>query len=274
MSKTNHGLVEYARAQVGLPYWYGTYGAIASKSVYDAKKKQYPTHYTANDFASQYGKRVHDCVGLIKGYLWSDTPTSPPKYTKSQDRSASGMYTVCVEKGSIATMPDLVGILVFKSGHVGVYEGNGQVIEAKGHAVGVVRTELATGKWLNWGKCPYIEYDETSPEKTVPDTPETAEPPEITPKPEPAVPEPPPVEAKPIFTRQLSRGIYGDDVWTLKTLLFAGGWYEPHIKITTKGYGSDTVKAVQSFQQAKGLKVDGITGKQTVEAIGGIWEGK
>lgn len=24
-------------------------------------------------------KRVHDCVGLIKGYMWSETPTSAPE---------------------------------------------------------------------------------------------------------------------------------------------------------------------------------------------------
>ena len=30
MAKTNLGLVEYARKQVGRPYWYGTFGNIAS----------------------------------------------------------------------------------------------------------------------------------------------------------------------------------------------------------------------------------------------------
>ena len=32
MTKTNAGLVEYCRAQLGLPYWYGTFGQTASAS--------------------------------------------------------------------------------------------------------------------------------------------------------------------------------------------------------------------------------------------------
>ena len=47
MAKTNIGLVEYAKAQLGLPYWYGTYGQISSEELYKRKKAQYPRNYTA-----------------------------------------------------------------------------------------------------------------------------------------------------------------------------------------------------------------------------------
>ncbi len=167
-SKTNTGLVEYAKAQLGLPYWYGTFGLIATEALYKTKKKQYPKYYASwNDFPTQYGKRVHDCVGLIKGYLWSDTPTSTPKYTVSQDVSANGMRNACKEKGDISTMPDIPGVLVFMNGHVGVYIGGGFVIEARGHEYGVVKTKLSGRGWKWWGKCPWISYDKnTSAEKT------------------------------------------------------------------------------------------------------------
>lgn len=169
MAKTNLGLVEYAKAQLGLPYWYGTYGLTATKKLYDSKKKQYPKQYQWDCPANQLGKRVHDCVGLIKGYLWSDTPTSTPKYNANQDVSANGMLNVCKEKGPIDTIPDIPGILVFLPGHVGVYIGNGYVIEAKGHAYGVVKTRLAGRGWKNWGKCPWIDYTAktTTPTATV-----------------------------------------------------------------------------------------------------------
>lgn len=162
MAKTNTGLVEYAKAQLGKPYWYGTFGQTASSQLYAAKKKQYPKYYTATDFSSQYGKRVHDCIGLIKSYLWSDTPTSTPKYKASQDVSANGMLAKCTEKGKIGTMPELPGVLVFMDGHVGVYIGGGYVIEAKGHAYGVVKTALKGRGWTSWGKCPWITYSATS----------------------------------------------------------------------------------------------------------------
>lgn len=165
MPKTNTGLIEYARAQLGRPYWWGTFGQIASGSLYASKKKQYPSYYTAGDFGSQYGKRVHDCIGLIKGYLWSDSPTSAPTYVASQDKSAAGMYAASSVKGMIGTFDYVPGRLLYKrttSGainHVGVYEGGGYVIEAKGHAYGVVRTPFRPAEWAFWSQCPYIQAD-------------------------------------------------------------------------------------------------------------------
>ena len=67
--KTGHGLTEYAIAQLGRPYWWGCFGQRADGALYAQKKKQYPAYYTAADFQSQYGQKVHDCVGLIKGYV-------------------------------------------------------------------------------------------------------------------------------------------------------------------------------------------------------------
>lgn len=167
MEKTNSGLLAYAKAQVGLPYWYGTYGQTASASLYGSKKKQYPKYYTASDFTSQYGKRVHDCVGLIKGYLWSESATAKPKYKKDQDKSARGMYNAATTKGKNSTFPGTAGLLVFKASlsttgtinHVGIYDGNGYVYEAKGHAYGVVKTPYKKSAWKFWAQCPYTVDD-------------------------------------------------------------------------------------------------------------------
>jgi hypothetical protein len=171
MAKTNTGLVEYAKKMLGLPYWYGTFGQIGTEALYKSKKNQYPSYYVRSNYTQgwehQYGQRVHDCVGLIKGYLWSDTPTSKPKYNSAQDVSANGMLNKCKEKGAIGTIPELPGVLVFYPGHVGVYEGNGNVIEAMGHSHGVVRTKLKDRPWKNWGKCPWIDYSEPAKKPAV-----------------------------------------------------------------------------------------------------------
>lgn len=161
MTKTNLGLVEYAKAQLGKPYWYGTFGNTATESLLDSKKKQYPSHYRQKripKYRSQFGNRVHDCVGLVKGYLWSDTPTANPKYNASLDVSANGMYSACKEKGNIAALPEIPGVLVFMPHHVGIYIGSGKVIEARGFDYGVVKTELKSRGWQSWGKCPWISY--------------------------------------------------------------------------------------------------------------------
>ena len=163
MAKTNSGLVEYAIAQLGRPYWYGTFGQIASQALLNAKSSQYPYYYDQSrykvKFTSQFGQKVHDCVGLIKGYLWCAGPDSGSyTYNASQDVSANGMRDACKEKGSMDSMPDQGGILVFKSGHVGVYIGGGIVVEAMGHDYGVVKTKLSDRGWTSWGKCPWISY--------------------------------------------------------------------------------------------------------------------
>ncbi len=172
MSKTNSGLVEYAKAQVGLPYWFGTYGQTASQSLYNTMKNMYPDYYTADDFSSQYGQRVHDCSGLIKGYLWSDSPTGTPAYNAKQDLNAAGFYSTGSKKGAIATFPRTNGMLVFKGStpaginHVGVY-ADGYVYEAKGHNYGVKKTCFTTTGWTYWCQCSLITDDSSETSETV-----------------------------------------------------------------------------------------------------------
>ena len=112
-------------------------------------------------YQAQYGQKVHDCSGLIKGYIFCDTPNSfmnSKKWTSEVDNNIK--YDSCTEKGLIDSLPELPGVLVFMPGHVGVSIGNGQVVEARGHAYGVVQTALKGRGWTKWGKCKFIEYQE------------------------------------------------------------------------------------------------------------------
>lgn len=110
MDKTNLGLVEYCKNQLGLPYWWGTFGQVATKSLYEQKKRQYPSQYKWTNYQDYLGQRVHDCVGLIKGYLW--TNDGKLTYTLSQDKDVSGMKAQC-EVGNINNIPEIKGLLVF-----------------------------------------------------------------------------------------------------------------------------------------------------------------
>lgn len=169
MEKTNIGLVEYAKAQLGKPYFYGTYGKAASKTYYEQKKKQYSKYYKWDYETKWDGVKVHDCIGLVKGYIWgSGVEDKNPRYVAAQDKSANGMRRACKVKGDISTLPEIQGALVFFDGHVGIYEGNGKVIEARGHAFGVVRTALKARPWKYWGLCPYITYTDKEKQETRP----------------------------------------------------------------------------------------------------------
>lgn len=162
--KTNTGLVAYCRAQLGNPYWWGGYGSRSTTSLLAWYRKTYPDQYSYTrepKYETQMGKKVHDCVGLIKGYMWSNSPTDPsPKYNGNEfkDCTADGLLNRSTVKGPISTIPEVPGLAVYMPGHVGVYIGGGKVIEAKGHAYGVVETELKGRGWKNWSYIDGIKY--------------------------------------------------------------------------------------------------------------------
>ena len=74
---TNEHFVAFCEKMLGQPYWYGTVVYKCSESLRSCKAKQYPTHYKDNR-TSRYKdgiarkKVCADCVGLIKGYNWTD----------------------------------------------------------------------------------------------------------------------------------------------------------------------------------------------------------
>lgn len=170
MSLTNLGLVDHAKKALNEKwgYVYGTYGQTLTEKVLDSKLKQYPNNikqYESFIRTNWLGKRATDCVGLIKSYMW--WTNNGPAYNSKTDVSANGMYNAAKEKGDLSTIPEIPGICVHKDQHIGVYIGNGQVIESKGTKYGVVQTPLkgsGSNNWQHWLKCPYIEYLEEKDE--------------------------------------------------------------------------------------------------------------
>ena len=167
--KTAKGLVEYAKAQVGRPYWYGTCGDIASVKLWEGRAKAYPRYYSKARFdkmkeRGDIGKKVHDCSGLIKGYLMSNSPDMAATYKKSYDLSANGFKSEAVESGKIDSIPEVAGLAVWRNNHIGIYIGNGEVIEAKGFDYGVVKSKLKGRSFTHWIKLPFIQYETNTQE--------------------------------------------------------------------------------------------------------------
>lgn len=256
--KTGIGLAEYALAQLGRPYWWGTFGQRADGALYAQKKKQYPAYYTATDFSSQYGQKVHDCCGLIKGYLWCDTPDGSPKYNAAQDVAVEGLYRKCSRKGDISTLLETPGVCVFMAdmGHVGVYIGNGEVVEAMGHAYGVVKTKVAGRGWAYWGMPEWIAYVAEEPSQSAAQT---------------AIPR---EEDFTLGFRILREGCVGDDVRALQLMLKARGYqcgnYGTHGDGADGEFGTATKKQLISYQSVNGLEPDGEAGPDTMSALLGI----
>jgi hypothetical protein len=116
------------------------------------------------------GRKVADCVGLIKAFYWTDE-SGKFKYNPSTDVTADRLLELATEKGYIGTIPETPGVLVHKKGHVGIYIGNGKVIEARGTMQGVIQSNLSDLPWVAWSKCPYIQYVKESPAQAPVSTP-------------------------------------------------------------------------------------------------------
>lgn len=163
--KNNLDLVKWAihAQENGWGYVYGTYGAVLDKSVFDFKKNQYPDEVgNYADFIKQnwLGRRTADCVGLIKGYGWLNVETNEIVYGTNgmPDISANTMFENATEKGTIDTIPDIPGLAVWHEGHIGIYIGNGEVVQAANTHAGVIQTPLTQSGWTHWLKIPFINY--------------------------------------------------------------------------------------------------------------------
>ena len=239
--KTASDIVEYAAAQVGRPYWYGTAGNKASKQLLSQRRKEYPKYYDQSKYTHQFeddfGKRVHDCSGLFKAALWSAGPDATPKYNAKQDLCANDILAkACTTKGPIRTIPNVPGILVFYSGHMGIYIGGGKVIEARGHDWGVVVTDLKDRGWTDWGKSDWVSYPATT-----------------------AAPEPVMHSEDESFITintpvTLKRGYKGDTVKIAQIRVGA----------TPDGiYGAKTAQSVEQYQRKNGLTPTGVIDRET-----------
>ena len=229
-------------------YWYGTYGNVCTMKKYESKKKQYPEHYGSSRTSGymrdiEQGRRCADCVGMIKSFFWTGNRyDTDPKYGTNNcpDKSANGMITLCKKTGPISTIPDIPGLVVWKSGHIGVYVGGGYTVEMRGFDYDCQRRKVKDGPWTKWGMLPdnMISYDD-----------------QPTPKPEPDVGD-----------RDLKNGDEGSDVKQLQENLIELGF-------SCGPYGADgefgdcTEMAVEAFQRAYGLPETGVYDVATREAM-------
>ena len=87
------------------------------------------------------------------------------------------------------------------------------------------------------------------------------------------VPAPPKTDPEAFkFLRLLKSGCKGTDVMELKMLLIQKG-YATGITATNQNFAAQTRAVVMAFQTAHGLTVDGVAGKYTITALGGVWGG-
>ncbi len=161
--------VEWLRSKAGLGYVYGSFGQIIDIAFLKQVDKMYGSimgygyfqrngDYKLGRCARWLGKVAYDCSGLIKAGRKELTGVW-------KDLSAQGTYDSCLQKGKLTSVL-LPGTAVFmyqanrgRMVHVGIYIGNGEVIEARGVDYGVVVTKLSSRAWTHYGTLSWLHYD-------------------------------------------------------------------------------------------------------------------
>ena len=248
--KKSKWIVKYCLAQLGRPYWRGTFGQHASPALLAYERKRFPESYTASDFEAQAqkGEKVHDCCGLLKGAMLCTTVNGDPTGELNPvDLNPRMLYDAAsVKSNNMAKFPMKEAYLVYNSNksHVGVYTGNGEVTEARGHKYGVVKSKITDSRWKYWSDYCFCDYTDIQPTPVKED------------------------EVKYSELEVCRKGSKGDAVKTIQA----------NVKVFVDGvYGTETENAVKEFQRTnkdnsgKALSVDGVVGAKTWEAIIARW---
>ena len=217
-------------------YMIRNYGPDWKKSA-DAKKDNY---YKSALLGSKWiGHNVADCSGMFVGAY--------RKYGLSIAHGSTSIYkNYCDQKGRLteSLKKTLVpGAAVFTGDtendhpHVGLYVGNGKVIEAQGVDAGVCVSNLSANKWKWYGLLKAVTYGEKG-EETVPS----------------------------ITYPTIKKGSKGEYVTKAQTILHNLG-YDLGSYGIDGDFGKATEAAVKEFQGDHKLTKDGVIGPMTWEEL-------
>ncbi len=181
------------------------------------------------------GLPAHDCAQLSK-FAAAAAGISLPSGSNSQWTKVNWAIA-----GEISALPMDVVCFVFhynsstgRMSHVGVYLGDGSVADARGHASGVLHKDVSSYPWTHYA-IPFEVAREAGLELS--ERPAYAE----------------------LGHDTIHKGAKGSAVAEAQRLLNIAG---AHLKMDGI-FGSDTQAAVEAFQSANGLTVDGVIGVNT-----------
>jgi hypothetical protein len=200
------------------------------------------------------GHRVADCSGLFSwsfkqlgGYMYHGSDTMYRKYCVANGELRSGART-----DGQGLKPG-TAVFVWKEAkkkytHVGLYVGNGKVIEAKGAQEGVTTSRITDSKWTHLGELKGVDYTGEQPAPVPAPSDDTGFP-SVTP-----------------WRPTIRKGNVSSVVKEMQTMLDKLG-YNLGICGIDGDYGKATEAAVKEFQRDHQLVVDGVCGPMTWDAL-------
>jgi len=171
MGKTGSGLAAFAQNAytAGWGYCLGEFGRVLTPDILQQKCTQSGGVGIYNSGHRSYletfmGRRVSDCYGLVKAYAWWNDTRNNPVYDVSTDRNQEMACAASLSKGTIATLPEIPGVVLWMKGHCGIYLGGGVFVECVGAPVGMRKGTIENGRvtagspFTNWFRDSYIDY--------------------------------------------------------------------------------------------------------------------
>lgn len=158
-------------------YVLGCFGAPLNAK----NRKRYSQNYSYNAQPERTAKITaadedtfgFDCVCMIKGILWGWSGDKSKTYGGAKyqangvpDAGADAMFRKCREQSKDFRCME-VGEALWRSGHIGIYIGNGLAVEctpkwADGVQITAVNSSIPgypTRTWTSHGKLPYVSYE-------------------------------------------------------------------------------------------------------------------
>lgn len=221
-------LAKFALSKLGVPY---VYGAKGGNGVFTLAYLLYLASRYLDIFTKGYvskakrfvGQVCCDCSGLISWYTGKNYG-SAQLYAKANERHSIK---------DIANAP--IGAVLWRSGHVGVYIGNGYCVEERGIAYGCVKSKVSSRNFTHYLLFDWMEYKSVK---------------EFNPYQEP------------IRTLSYVKGniMQGNDVAWLQWELRDAGYDKVEVD---KWFGKDTLKYLKLYQKSCKILVDGKCGPET-----------
>lgn len=161
-------------------------------------------------------------------------PKSSYGFHGCPDKGANGMFSWAKSKGhgpgAIDTLPEIVGLALYKDGHAGYHVGGGYAVEWQVQ-VGLRQIRGEKHPWAHWYRLPFIDYGGGTVPIKPSDTPAT----EHT-----------------LGSRQPTIGSKGADVKALQEFLLQPGHSLPRYGADGE-FGTEALNAVIAFQKKAGI---------------------
>ena len=138
----------------------GMSGEILTSEIYESMD---PESISAAGVTVIVGARNVDAGGLLRSYLWLDPETEEILIPNEPIQNAETFYQQAEEKGERDSMPDIPGVCLYKSGTMGIYIGNGNVVTAIPGS-GLVIENVGNG-WTHWFFSEGITYPDIEEEE-------------------------------------------------------------------------------------------------------------